>query len=943
MEDSTQKWERFRGGSAEAERVSFDKLAKDIMRVQVKLKKKSSALRIDRTFHAKPILAVTNARFRVADNLPEDLQQGFMRPGAEYPATVRLSNASGVHQADKSRDLRGMAIRVAVSDDEIHDLLMTNFPVPHARDATQFVAFAKAMAGNRLVGVVRLMFAVGPGEAVRMFRNLLAGARRKVLSLGLESFWSRGAMLWGSAGPVRYFVRPERGAASAPPPPGDDPNYLSHEMAKRLAGDDVVYEFCIQRFVDETTTPVEDAAVEWPEGAAPPIEVATLVIPRQDLLSAEAAATAREVEQLNFNPWHTSDEFRPMGHINRARKAAYQASAAHRGGLRFHTDPPLRNRIATRATEALFKVINRRWEWHRLPLMLALLNLSVLRHELRRDNLIGTELPEAPPRADPTPPGAIPENVRTRRMFDGSYNDLSAPKMGAVGATFGRNIKPGYLPDLIDEPNPVTVSRTLLRREHFIPATTLNVLAAAWIQFQVHDWVQHKRHPLGKNDIRVPLPDGGKWQNVAGGPWETEMRIAGDEAHAEADPAAGRAAPVFTNMVSHWWDASEVYGTDEKLVRSLREGAKLRLDNGYLPLDANSAELAGFNQSWWLGLSALQTLFAREHNAICDALRSEYPYWNDERVFHTARLVVSALIAKIHTVEWTPAILATEIIDVGLKSNWYGAPEDPLTQFGLWLTDVHALKGIPETEPDHHTAPYALTEDFATVYRMHPLLPDDYRFYDRADGNFLEAGTFDDIQGTKTDEVLRRLELGNVIYSLGIAHPGAITLHNYPRALQNLERENGELIDMSVVDIMRERNRGIPRYNAFREGLHKPRIKRWEDITADPESVRQLRDVYKSIDHVDAMVGLMAENPPAGHGFSDTAFRIFILMATRRLQSDRFLNVDFRPEIYSPLGIAWVLENGMTSIILRNFPELASVVPRDQSAFAPWRALPSER
>ena len=428
---------------------------------RVKLKKKSSALSIDRTFHAKPILAVTNARFLVADNLPEELQQGFMRPGAEYSATVRLSNASGVHQADKSRDLRGMAVRVAVSDDEIPRPPDDQpFRCRHARDAKQFVAFANAMAGNRAVGIVKLMASVGPGETVRMFRNVLAGARRKVLSLALESFWSRGAMLWGSAGPVRYFVRPARGAASAVTPPGDDPNYLSREFGERLAGDDVDYEFCIQRYVDEKKTPVEDAAVEWKLSDSPAIVVATLVIPRQDTRSAEAAETARAVEQITFNPWHTTDDFRPLGHINRARKAVYQASAAHRSGLRFHEDPPLRNRIATRITSALFKLINRRWEWHRLPLMFALLNLSLLRHELRQENLIDTAPREAPPQADPSPPGAVPEEVRTRRMFDGSYNDMSAPRMGAVGATFGRNIKAAYLPDLIDEPNPVTVSQT---------------------------------------------------------------------------------------------------------------------------------------------------------------------------------------------------------------------------------------------------------------------------------------------------------------------------------------------------------------------------------------------------------------------------------------------------------------------------------------------------
>ena len=85
------------------------------------------------------------------------------------------------------------------------------------------------------------------------------------------------------------------------------------------------------------------------------------------------------------------------------------------------------------------------------------------------------------------------------------------------------------------------------------------------------------------------------------------------------------------------------------------------------------------------------------------------------------------------------------------------------------------------------------------------------------------------------------------------------------------------------------------------------------------------------------MVGLFAETPPTGFGFSDTAFRIFVLMASRRLQSDRFLTVDFRPEVYTPLGMDWVERNGMTSIILRNCPEPRGLLPRTGSAFAPWR------
>jgi hypothetical protein len=418
------------------------------------------------------------------------------------------------------------------------------------------------------------------------------------------------------------------------------------------------------------------------------------------------------------------------------------------------------------------------------------------------------------------------------------------------------------------------------------------------------------------------------------------MRIAGNIA-AGPDAVFG-AAPLFSDAASHWWDSSEVYGTDQKRTFDLRAGAKLRMtEQGYLPDDVRGQEITGFNESWWLGLSGMHTLFAREHNVLCDELRSHYPAWTDDRIYQTARLIVSALIAKIHTVEWTPAILATDAIDIGLHSNWSGPPaHDWITKLGMWLIDTHSSVGIPKTMPDHHGAPFSLTEDFATVYRLHPLLPDDYRFADHRSGDVLGAKSFNEIQGDSTDDVMRTVGLENTLYSFGIAHPGAITLHNYPRSLQDFVRDD-EHIDLSVVDLVRTRRRGVPRYNDFRVGLHKPRITRWEDLCANPDSVQRLREVYRNIDDVDTMVGLFAETPPPGFGFSDTAFRIFILMASRRLQSDRFLTVDFRPEIYSPFGMDWIANNGMTSVILRHCPDLAAVLPRDRSAFAPWRPVPT--
>ena len=520
-----QQYEQYEGGSPEAERLVFDRLARELMEVQVK-NRRAGGGGISRAFHAKASVGVENARLRFHDDLPAALRVGFAQPGAEYPATVRLSNASGIRQGDGSPDLRGAAVRVQVSEGESHDLLATSYPVSHARNAREFVAFAKAMAGARspvqkAFGLfVKLPLAVGLGTANRMRRNVQAATRHTVDSLANETFWSRGAVLWGEAGPVRYMFRPIPGTPPAPAQDRKDPEFLHREMARRLAKADVSYDLCVQRFVDERRTPVENASVEWRDGVAPAVPIARLTLPAQDLDSAEARAVARRIEDLTFNPWYTTDDFRPLGNINRARKAGYQAGSAHRLGLRFVTEEPLQNRLIGAPVGAAFALLNRYVPWHKLPLQLSLLNLVFLRKVLRRLNLIDTELREAPPKAQPVPE-PIPERLRSERSYDGTYNDLSAPKMGAVGAAFGRNLKPQYRPDLFDTPNPVTVSRQLLYRESFVPATSLNVLAAAWIQFQVHDWVNHARHPLGVDDVSVPLPKGMTWRNSKDGPATT--------------------------------------------------------------------------------------------------------------------------------------------------------------------------------------------------------------------------------------------------------------------------------------------------------------------------------------------------------------------------------------------------------------------------------------
>jgi hypothetical protein len=421
---------------------------------------------------------------------------------------------------------------------------------------------------------------------------------------------------------------------------------------------------------------------------------------------------------------------------------------------------------------------------------------------------------------------------------------------------------------------------------------------------------------------------------MAGRAAEPAMRIAGNKRKPSGQ---------LFNATTFWGDASELYGNRGPLAAGLRAGAKLELVNEYLPKGVAGLPRTGFTEGWWLGLAGLHTLFAREHNVVCDELRAHYRGMKDEQVYQTARLIVAALITKIHTLEWTPAILARETLELGMNALWSGPPsKDWLTRLGTWLIDSHASVGVPATVPDHRGVAFSLTEDFTAVYRLHPLLPDDYDFYDSGNGAPLASTlNFKQIQGEHADGVLTEFGLRNVLYSFGVSNPGAITLHNFPEALRRFSRtnENGndEIIDLAVVDLVRNRERGVPRYNDFRAGLHMPRIRSFEQLTADRGDVDILRTVYDDdIESVDAMIGLFAETPPEGFGFSDTAFRIFISTATNRIQSDRFLTVDFRPGIYTPFGMDWISSNTMRSVILRHCPELAAVVPRE-NAFAPWR------
>src|SRR5205085_8677129 len=131
---------------------------------------------------------------------------------------------------------------------------------------------------------------------------------------------------------------------------------------------------------------------------------------------------------------------------------------------------------------------------------------------------------------------------------------------------------------------------------------------------------------------------------------------------------------------------------------------------------------------------------------------------------------------------------------------------------------------------NHFTAPYAHTEEFVAVYRMHPLIPDDYSFRSASDDHLLEARQFDEVTDRSANEVLERIALADLFYSFGTSNPGALSLHNYPRSLREFKRPDGIVIDLAAVDIMRIRELGVPRYNQFRRLFHLNPVRSFEEL-----------------------------------------------------------------------------------------------------------------
>jgi hypothetical protein len=477
-------------------------------------------------------------------------------------------------------------------------------------------------------------------------------------------------------------------------------------------------------------------------------------------------------------------------------------------------------------------------------------------------------------------------------------------------------------------------------------------------------------------------------------------------------------------------------------------------------------EAVAMPDNWSIGLSFLHNVFVREHNIFVDEFRKvakaspeedsglrnpdkpeeaiPYRAVSDDDLFEIARLVVAAEIAKIHTIEWTTQLLYDEPLYAGMNANWsglfkddeeaskasklaseatarivrkLGESRDPklANQFYSALAAGPGIVGTGSDAPyplgvnsgvNHFGSPFNFPEEFMSVYRLHPLVPDMIEFRELSNPNAIarRVPVIDTFRAKATPQ-MRSGGLSNWALSMGRQRLGLLLLRNHPQFLQNLNIRPrfDTTLDVAALDVIRDRERGVPRFNEFRRQIGLRTLTSFDDfidrrlpanspaLKDQQDLVKTLREVYgqhkcdaskqitaaqlnpdktpindclgkkngemvDNIEDVDIVVGFLAETTrPHGYAISETQFHIFIINASRRLYSDRFLTSSFRPEFYSTFGLNWVMNNGpkreveedtdnghrqvmlpMKRVLLRTMPELKDELKTVVNAFDPW-------
>ena len=491
-----------------------------------------------------------------------------------------------------------------------------------------------------------------------------------------------------------------------------------------------------------------------------------------------------------------------------------------------------------------------------------------------------TTIPESIFLAEP-PPAEI-------RMITEENNNLNHPDWGSTGSKLIHFVTNGFadgisLPAGQDRPNPRVISNTIFDQKGDVyDNLELSDFSFVWGQFIDHDITLV---PEGNEPFVIHVPKGDKWldPNGTGSAIIPLKRCKYDELSGTSPDNPRQ----YKNEITAYIDASNVYGSTEERARWLRtfEGGKLKTSEGDL-LPWNT--VTGYYNStvdpdapamdhpvtppdgkWFVAgdvranenplLTAIHTLFVREHNRICDELAAKYPLWSDEKLYQEARRIVIAEEQNITFNEWLPAI-------------------------GVHLDEYEGYK------PDINPQIMNLFSAASFRYGHSVLNGSILRFND--DCSVHENGHTELKYGFFNPSMIKIETKGKIEpYFLGMMHQRAQGLdcklvddvRNY---LFGPPGAGG--MDLASINMQRGRERGLPDYNTIRKDFGLPEKTSFALFSSNQELNQKLFELYEDVNKVDPWVGLLAEDHLPGSLFGDLGLTIMKKQFGAIRNGDRF-------------------------------------------------------
>ena len=504
-----------------------------------------------------------------------------------------------------------------------------------------------------------------------------------------------------------------------------------------------------------------------------------------------------------------------------------------------------------------------------------------------------------------TSPTAWAEN----RAIDGMHNNLANPTWGGANMPLVRDMPCAYddgisSPAGPQRPSPRAISNAICAQTTAEPNPHgLTDFVWQWGQFIDHDIdLTGTSTPLESFDIDVPTGD--PWFD----PFATGAgTIVVNRSAWDRTTGTGPDNPrQQINQITAWIDASNVYGSDVVRAAELRTfvGGRLQTSAGDLlpfnttglpnanagPTPDDELFLAGdVRANEQVGLTAMHTLFVREHNRLADEIAAADPDLSDEAIYQHARKIVGAQMQVITYHEFLPTLLGPyapgpyEGYDPSFNCAVSNEFSTSTYRFGHSMLSEQLLRldktGRPI--PEGHL-------DLAQAFFNPAALTD--------------AGGIDPILRGLGSQVMQQVDtrLVDAVRNFLFGPPGA----------------GG--FDLAALNIQRGRDHGLPAYNDALESLGLDRVTDFTDITSDPELQAALASAYATVDDVDLWVGGLAEDHLPGSSLGECFTVMLADQFSRLRRGDRFYYANDAFFLDHPHRLARIENTTLAKIIRRN-------------------------